>query len=542
MCTNVSWHSEQHHSRLGSPHSNVHVFRTPMNTPHDTPDSASAHPVLTMDEAKRFEAELFVGDENREWPAMCRAGEAIGAAVLHDFREIGKFPDEARVLVLAGKGHNGGDALLAAKAILKKYPRARVHVCFVFGERALRPLAARACRELVHSAPGQIEFPREIAGEFALCIDGVFGFQFRPPVDKRVAGLIKKINALSIRMRAAVDLPSGLGGTPVLRADFTYATGILKTPLIEDGVRSAAGRVRYLDLGFFDCAGSIRHSAYSVLTAAVLKPLGGLRPARTDKRDFGHLFIIGGSKKYPGAIVMSVIAALQSGAGLVTAFVPESLAPACAAQVPEAIWRGMAESPDGGLALEDFSILRERLLEKKMSTGRATALLIGPGLSRDREAHTLVLDVLRMADDIPVVLDADALQPDLVAAGKAPRILTPHAGEFARICETVPPTAVVVRKGPLTHIHRGGEVGKNTAWISPFGGPVLARGGSGDLLAGLIGGLLAQSPGEPLLAACRGTVWHGMAADYLARTHGQRAVRITRLMDFLPEVLRDQLP
>ena len=134
-------------------------------------------------------------------------------------------------------------------------------------------------------------------------------------------------------------------------------------------------------------------------------------------------------------------------------------------------------------------------------------------------------------------------------------IVTPHAGEFARIAgaDTLEEYAaktnlVVVLKGPLTRIaggeseikemESGSTKGSAAVYHSLFGGPVLARGGSGDILAGMIGGLLAQAPADPLMAAAKGTVWHGIAADLLARTHGQTAVNTTQLVDFLPAALR----
>jgi NAD(P)H-hydrate epimerase len=134
-----------------------------------------------------------------------------------------------------------------------------------------------------------------------------------------------------------------------------------------------------------------------------------------------------------------------------------------------------------------------------------------------------------------MVIDADALQPEIVHAGKAPRIVTPHAGELARIGgrDVLRPGLVLVEKGPVTRVASGA-----TVYHSFFGGPILARGGSGDLLAGLIGGLLAQAPADPLLAAAGGVVWHGLAADTMARAHGQVAVNVTHLLDFLPAALR----
>ena len=233
---------------------------------------------------------------------------------------------------------------------------------------------------------------------------------------------------------------------------------------------------------------------------------------------------------------MSVRAAVRSGTGLVTAFVPESLAPAYAAQLPEAMWVGWPETPEGGLALEGSHLLREL-------AGRFTALLAGPGLAREAETLALVNEVVKTSA-VPVVLDADALQPDLVRSGNAPRVLTPHAGEFARIAgglelqEFASTTgAMVVLKGPTTRIGAARRV-----YHSFYGGPVLARGGSGDVLAGLIGSMLAQIPAEPLAAAARGVVWHGLAADLLARTHGAVAVQTTQLLDFLSTALRTDAP
>jgi NAD(P)H-hydrate epimerase len=117
-------------------------------------------------------------------------------------------------------------------------------------------------------------------------------------------------------------------------------------------------------------------------------------------------------------------------------------------------------------------------------------------------------------------------------------VLTPHGGEYARIAEAVGEKAVLVRKGPVTRV--SGGAGSET-YHSFFGGPVLARGGSGDVLAGLIGGLLAQVPDEPLLAAVRGVVWHGQAADALARANGQTAVVTTQLLDYLGVALRESV-
>ncbi len=475
-------------------------------------------------------------DEAAEWAAMERAGQALAAAVLEDFKEIGGFPNDGRVLVLAGKGHNGGDALLAARAILALHSRARVNVVLCFGARELRPLAGRALDRLKVDAAGRCTIlPADealAAGKgYDLCLDGIFGFQFRAPLDGATAAIIARVNAHpDILFRAAVDLPSGVGETnavPIFRADFTYATGIVKKPVLSPRVTTSVGRLRYLDLGFF--ADAAPEASERILTASVLAPLTQLRSSQTDKRTFGHVLLVGGSRSYPGAIMLATRAALRSGAGLVTAFVPATLAPEFAAAHPEAMWVGCPETAKGGLAAGTVDLIRERL-------PRATAVLIGPGLSAEPEALATAQAIVRNTNNLPLVLDADALRGEVIELVRDRAFIgTPHAGEFERIApklfvegKFIAPHGVLVLKGPLTRVTDG-----KTIYHSPFGGPVLARGGSGDVLAGLIGGLLAQQPADPLLAAMRGVVWHGRAADLLARAHGQVAVEISEILEQL---------
>jgi len=547
-------------------------------------------PVLSIAETKAWEASLLK-DEAAAWAAMQRAGAALAHAVAEDFREIGGLPANARLLVLAGKGNNGGDALLAAAEILRRYPQAQADVVMCFAETLLRPLAKRALDELCGT--GLLTRVRPVtagqetqAAKYDLCLDGIFGFQFRPPMDAATAEILARVNAHpDIRLRAAVDLPSGLGetnGGTVFRADFTYATGIVKAPVLAEANAAFVGRVRYLDLGFFKvervdpnapeagqgvagdrsgspdgstslatpsrsknpASGPVEPSSPDrILLPQILRPLGQLRPARSDKRTYGHLFVLGGSRNYPGAVLMTVRAALRSGVGLLTAFVPESLVPEYAARFPEAMWVGLPQTLQGGISGAGVPLLLEKL-------PRASALVIGPGLGAEPETLAAVREIVRNrnisqgADDpkvpnknIPLLLDADALRPEIVAEAAGQRIVcTPHAGEYARIAGVLRPAenTVLVRKGSPTHVSAGGA-----NYYSLFGGPVLARGGSGDLLAGLIGGLLAQKPDNLLLAAARGVVWHGFAADLLARDQGQVAVQTTQLLDYLQPALHE---
>ncbi|MEO6995924.1 MAG: NAD(P)H-hydrate epimerase, partial [Lacunisphaera sp.] len=313
-------------------------------------------PVLDCAAAGKWEKRLLKNEQS-EWSAMRRAGAAIARGILNDFREIGGFQNQAALLVLVGKGHNGGDALLAARWLLKEFPGATADIFLCFDEASLRPLAKRSLGELMGEAGKRcrrIGFPQLKAGSAAydLCLDGVFGFQFHPPIDKKTGQLIAWVNAHpGIRFRAAVDLPSGVsdgGGVKGFRADFTYATGIVKSPLVAESNGPLVGRLRYLDLGFFQAKDS--KSDQRVLTESLLAPIARLRSSRSDKRTFGHLCLVGGSHNYPGAIMLAVRAALRSGVGLVTAFVPESLAAPYAAAHPEVMWVGCRLNAAGGLS------------------------------------------------------------------------------------------------------------------------------------------------------------------------------------------------
>ena len=515
-----------------------------------------AHPILTCKESMAFERELLGSDEGAEWKAMERAGRGVARALMEDFQQIGRLPVNPRVLVLSGRGHNGGDAILAADEILSARPKASFTVVLVYGDKGLKPHVRKALDillgrggavEVISWRADSAESPLE--AEYDLCLDGVLGMQFRPPWRPPAEAAIEQVNGnTGIRFRAAVDLPSGVGDESEalrFRADFTYATGIAKAPLFDRRNAASVGRIRYVDIGFFEGRTTSGDNPL-ILHSSVLRPLQRLRDPISDKRSFGHLFVVGGSRTMPGAILMAVRAAVKSGVGLVTAFVPESVAASFAAVMPEAMWVPFPETPMGGLALEGFHLLTERL-------SGATALLMGPGMGNELETGALLDRIVREAAR-PLVIDADALQPELIDAvrDRSDRdcgvVLTPHEGEWQRIrsCRRGEISlhdlgefsrdggVVTVLKGPITTISNGQRI-----IHSCFGGPVLARGGSGDILSGLVGGMLARPAADPLVASCRAVALQGCAADLLARSRGQTAVRTTEILEFLPAALRN---
>lgn len=477
---------------------------------------SGAHPILTAAESGAHEYRLLKGDPIKEWAAMQSAGRALARGILDDFREIGGFPPDARLLLLLGKGHNGGDACLAAHALLAQFPALEIEAAPVTSPDTWKPLAKKAWATL-HSKARVVTTP---AGAYDLVIDGLYGFSYRPPLDLPSATLLSRVNQLPIRFRAAVDLPSGLDDAAAFRADFTYATGIVKENIT--GLPNA-GRIRYLDLGFFNDPAPITTNKF-VLTPDVLWPLKSLRPSLSDKRHYGRVFLVVGSMAFPGAAMMAALGAVYSGAGLVTAFVPADLVPAFSARLPEVIWVGLPVGQDGQMGVDGLPCILPRLT-------KIGALVMGPGLGPSRRTHALLAEILKQTE-LPAVLDADALHEDLTTAARGPLILTPHEGEYLRLGPGATSGHITVRKGPFTRIDSQGMT-----YHSFFGGPVLSRGGSGDILAGMMGALLAQNTADPTQAAARALVWHGMAADAMARSQGSVSVKTTDLLNYLGPVL-----
>lgn len=504
------------------------------------------HPVLSCSESQAWEEQLLDSEES-VWAAMSEVGTRLGQEIQASFA-ITRFPQSGLSLLgLIGKGHNGGDALLAIEELarIEGYLRA-VTLVFPSELSELRPHTKRALQKLkitttleMRICPDEAALAEILSGSYDICLDGLLGMQFRPPLRGGVKDLITAVNETqSIRLRTAVDLPSGTGDksdAAPFQADFTLATGILKRPLLTS---EAAGTIRYLDIGFFkeDVASETR-----VITDRILAPLRCIRPARSEKRQHGHLAIVAGSRGMPGALSMSVQSALQSGVGLVTVFAPESVVSQLACQLPEAMWRTWPETPEGGLALEG-------LWQIKSFIDKATCLLLGPGMGSEAETQVLLKEI-GLIWNKPALLDADALRPAAVESfaksGNDSLALTPHDGEFKRLTggDDCSDTAVLayaksnclslVKKGSSSRISDGEHL-----CINPTGNAVLSRGGSGDLLAGLIAGLMARGDCPVLESLCRGVYWHGKAADLLAVERGQVAVRSTDLLNFLEPALR----
>ena len=438
-----------------------------------------------------------------------------------------------KILVLVGSGNNGADALLAA--VLVSTEKTKITAVFS-AESPSTPLAKKVwhlTRKRVTKISSH-KLKTLAKTDFCLIFDGLLGQGFRAPLRPEMKKIILASASLK-GLRVAVDLPSGVGDDskgPAFKADLTISIGCLKRPLLEPKNSSHVGRIRVIDIGLPFGVGVDTCSTLSALDS-IKKP----RTANTEKRKQGRILIVGGSESMPGAVIMNTAAALQAGGGLVTTCLPQSMRARAAVAYPEAMWNGLF-TDRSGVILPPKNL--SKFLENK------DVMLVGSGMS-EKSSATIKKFLKNFGGD--VILDADALRPEVVkniSAGKN-YVLLPHAGEFLRLSGKKMSAeagrafarktkTIVVLKGPMTMITDGIHL-----IYVPFGGPILARGGSGDCLAGMIAAVVARRHTLKLsllgAVAC-GVVWHARAADLLRQDEGEEAVRTTQILSELSKALK----
>lgn len=487
-------------------------------------------PVLRCSEVATEEARFIKGRTSVAWQLMQKAARGVAQEAL---AFLNRRPE--KILVLAGKGNNGADALLAAK--ICRHSGTSIQVVFLEGipQQGLPYKVWKLCRKNVTVIP-----PQRLATlkkeNFCLIFDGLIGQGFRAPLSPSLNRFIESTHSLQ-GLRIAVDLPSGIGDDsagPAFRADLTVSIGCLKRPLLSPRAQRFVGRLRVIDIGL-----PFAETNESCTMASLLSTLQKPRPARTDKRLQGRLLIVGGSENLSGAVIMNTAAALQTGAALVTTCLPQNVKARAVVTYPEAMWRGLTTSPGGSIALKHLAQLKKLLPLNDV-------LLVGSGMSP--KASPLIQKITaQFRGDL--VLDADALRPEIISKISHAQnlVLLPHGGEFKRLSKQKLSIeagktfakkwkAIVVLKGPLTAITDGTRV----VYV-PWGGPILARGGSGDILAGIVSSLLARRKSLGLLAFQAvelAVTWHAFAADELRKKWGEEAVRTTQLLSGLSSVLK----
>lgn len=470
---------------------------------------------------------------------------AASAAVSAFARE--QFPSAQRVTVLCGRGNNGGDGMMTARMLATA--GLKVTTVLLGSPDGMAGDANAAWRELASPAHGMIHVVRE-AQELAqhnsalqtdLIVDAVVGTGFTPPLKGLPLAALHWIKACPAPV-LAVDLPSGWPADsfslsaqgPVFPADAVITfTAPKPAHVFGQLTRHGDQPVVVAPIGSPDEAvvSELNVSWAGSAHALTQTP----RPADSNKGRFGHVLVIGGSVGKSGAPSMTSLTALRAGAGLVTAAVPAPILASVAQITPELMTCPLPAGGTGEIAAKGITPELCAALTKGI-----TVLAVGPGLGQGPGVVKL-LNTLVFESEIPAVLDADALNvlaanPHLLAKlarlGKAGHtlVLTPHPGEMARLVgssvEGIQANRLasargfaqhhgvtLVLKGARTLIaHPDGRVAVNTS-----GNPAMAKGGSGDMLTGLIAGLLAQYPGDAAQAVDAAVHLHSLAADLAVR-------------------------
>jgi ADP-dependent NAD(P)H-hydrate dehydratase / NAD(P)H-hydrate epimerase len=447
----------------------------------------------------------------------------------------------ARVAVLAGSGDNGGDALYAGALLAR---RGAAVTAIAAGPKAHEGGSAelRAAGGRVTGDPGAAA---DVIARADLIIDGLLGIGGRGGLREPFASLARQAS-LADGTVVAVDLPSGIDadtGTvdgPAVQADVTVTFGVLKPGLLIDPGAGHAGAVQLIDIGLGPhLAGQPAARAPQRADVGELLP----RPGReSDKYRRGVLGLLAGSDRFAGAAVLATGGAVHGGAGMVRVVTAEVPAGAVRQAWPEAV---LTVHPDDG----DWDLLG--------SVGRVQAWVAGPGMGTGKDAAARLAAIL--GTDLPVLVDADGLtilsetRGLLPRATGSPTLITPHAGELARLLGTDPASVearrmeharraaaelgvTVLLKGSTTVIARPDDP---TVLVNPTGTPWLATAGSGDVLSGLAGALLAQGL-EPARAGIAGAFLHGMAARLAAAGQGpgEAPIGASDVVRALPDAFR----
>jgi NAD(P)H-hydrate epimerase len=482
--------------------------------------------------------------------------ENAGAAVAEFVSK--HFPSARKVAVICGKGNNGGDGFVAARR-LREAGR-EVSVVFLADPAELRGDAALMFEKLgspvllVRAAEELKSAAVRAALAADVLVDAILGTGFHPPVSGLYAAAIAAMNAGHAEV-VAVDIPSGADADvmgqqtgAVARAD-AIVTFTAPRPAHPFG-ELTGGSVTIAPIGSPEDA-ITSNLNLNLITPRDLDWCLKQRPVEVNKGSYGHVLVIGGSFGKAGAAAMAGFAALRAGAGLSTVATARSVLPTVAGFHPEVMTEALQENDDGTISLRALEYgYVDQLVKGK------TVLAIGPGISRHPQTAEFVRTIVAKYD-LPMVIDADGLNAfdgcaDKLKGRDHPLIITPHPGEMARLTGLSIPevqrdrihiarsfahdhNAIVVLKGHRTLIaHPGGEV-----WVNCTGNAGMATGGTGDVLTGMVAGLIAQSPKEALRAVIAAVYLHGLAGDVACEAMGEASLVATDLIHSLPHAFQN---
>jgi ADP-dependent NAD(P)H-hydrate dehydratase / NAD(P)H-hydrate epimerase len=459
------------------------------------------------------------------------------------------------IVVFCGKGNNGGDGFVAARRLHERGKK--VQVILLANADDLRGDAAIMFAKLPNAAivvRSSEELKNERVRPFLqadLYLDAVLGTGFKPPVSGLYADAIALMNASRAPV-IAIDIPSGADADAVhpqtgtiVRAD-AVVTFTAPRPAHIFSMLSAGPTV-VADIGSPDEA-IVSGLQLNVIAARDLVRMVAPRPAESNKGSYGHVLVVGGSLGKAGAVAMAGMAALRAGAGLSTVATAKSVLGTVAGFHSELMTEPLPETKAGTIST------RAKHRIEKLTAGKSV-LAIGPGISREPQTAELVRALV--ADlPLPMVLDADGLnafegRANELNGRNRTLVITPHPGEIARLAGcTVADVQkdrlgvarkfarehelIVVLKGHRTLVVRSdGE-----AWVNTTGNPGMATGGTGDILTGMVAGMIAQNPKEAFFAVLAAVHLHGLAGDVMRETVGEHSLVATDLLQGLPQAFQ----
>ncbi|MGA9863298.1 MAG: NAD(P)H-hydrate dehydratase [Terriglobales bacterium] len=503
---------------------------------------------------------------------MENAGAAVACFVLSD------YPQAERVGILCGKGNNGGDGFVVARKLVDA-GRA-VRVLLLADPEELRGDAEAMFQKMLQKLQPLKTTPLIVREASALdssdaaeifkadvIVDAILGTGFRPPVSPLYAAAIRKMNAAAAPI-VAVDIPSGADAGAMRPASSNDSPAGVHNEARADAIVTftaphpahvfaalTGGPTVIAPIGSPPEA-IVSQLGLQLSTPLDFAPLLAPRARDANKGSYGHVLVIGGSLGKAGAAAMAGFSALRAGAGLSTVATPKSALATVAGFHPEIMTEPLPETEEGTIslrALESGSGL-DTLLQRK-------TLAIGPGISRNSETAEFVRTIVKR-NATSMVVDADGLNAFEGVADKlngCGRILviTPHPGEMARltgltIAEIQANRLEVARNFAREHElivvlkgHRTLIAGPTTAapdgtvWVNPTGNPGMATGGTGDILTGMVAGLIAQHPQHALAATALAVYLHGLAGDLASESVGESSLVATDLVRFLPQAFAE---
>lgn len=486
---------------------------------------------------------------------MERAGGVVTQAAI---RMLGKMARK-RVEILCGKGNNGGDGFVIGRLLTMQDADVR---CLLLGERS--ELSGDAQRHM--SLAEQVGVPIEeiteasrivIRQQADLIVDAILGTGLKGPARGLVSEAITRIN-LSCVPVLSVDIPSGFtpnmgapesGDRPnwlCVRADRTVTIGLMKVDLATYPGKAWAGQIDVADIGFPTEAIEAEKLWLTMPTAHEMSALMPRHTPGAHKGDCGRAVVVAGSVGMAGAAALTAHAAMRTGAGMAILGTPVSMVDIFAVKLTEVMTRPLPETPERTLSLDAESAIRDL-------SEWGDILAIGPGLSRHAETSELVRRVVS-GTQRPMVIDADGLNAfaghaDELRSRKTEAVITPHTGELSRLIDLPAADILTDRIGvarqtaerlDITVVLKGMDtvVAAPTGPVSinPTGNPGMATAGSGDVLTGIIAGLMAQ--GLPVFdAAVLGVYLHGLSGDLAAAALGQHSLMAGDLITWLPKAI-----